>query len=537
MTHGPRQRAGSGAFRRRPATGRGRLAGLLLLPLLAAASPREEQIVIVANRNVKASVELAGYYARQRGIATNRICLVDLPAGEVLARRYYENNLRDPFLRFLREGGFVQQVQREKTAVQPHDSGWKTVKSDVRFVALMHGVPLRIEDARGSLGRKVAQVLNAPMTRDDAAVDSELALALFESYDIAGRVPNFLQGQVQWEDLGAGAKDLLLVARLDGPDPAVVRRMIDDALHAERHGLWGRAYFDTRGLRDTSYLVGDFWLREAAHRFEREGWWVQMDAAEPVWGAGFPMEQCAVYMGWYAEHCVGPFARTNFAFARGAFAYHNHSANAKTLRTATNYWCGPLLARGACCTMGATAEPYLGLTPDLQVFADRWLAGRTFAEAAYMALPALSWQTTVIGDPLYRPFGRSLDADIARLDAAGDRDAEWAWLLAANRLVLQGRFNIAMNVLRSALKKRDSAVLHERRADLYLANDLFAEAAREYDAVIAAAPSPETAFRAANKDVLMLRLLNRDGEAGKVAETVRQKWPGSVYDGLLDAKP
>ena len=32
-------------------------------------------------------------------------------------------------------------------------------------------------------------------------------------------------------------------------------------------------------------------------------------------------------------------------------------------------------------------------------------AGSTFAEAAYAAQPALSWMTTFIGDPLYRPFG------------------------------------------------------------------------------------------------------------------------------------
>jgi hypothetical protein len=31
--------------------------------------------------------------------------------------------------------------------------------------------------------------------------------------------------------------------------------------------------------------------------------------------------------------------------------------------------------------------------------------GYTFGEAAWAAQPVLSWQTTVIGDPLYRPFG------------------------------------------------------------------------------------------------------------------------------------
>ena len=35
--------------------------------------------------------------------------------------------------------------------------------------------------------------------------------------------------------------------------------------------------------------------------------------------------------------------------------------------------------------------------------------GQTLGEAAYYALPALSWQAVVIGDPLYRPFLVSLE--------------------------------------------------------------------------------------------------------------------------------
>ena len=42
----------------------------------------------------------------------------------------------------------------------------------------------------------------------------------------------------------------------------------------------------------------------------------------------------------------------------------------------------------------------------MAVFFTRWLKGFSFGEAAYASQPVLSWQTTVIGDPLYRPFGQ-----------------------------------------------------------------------------------------------------------------------------------
>jgi hypothetical protein len=154
-----------------------------------------------------------------------------------------------------------------------------------------------------------------------------------------------------------------------------------------------------------------------------------------------------------------------------------------------------------------------------------------------MAMPALSWQITIIGDPLYRPFGRSLEEAGAALEKKDDSDLEWASLIAANRLVLQGRFNVALELIRGQLRKKDSVVLRERLADLYLTNDLLAEADREYRAVIDAAKTPETAFRAAQKEVLMFRALKRPDDAAKIARQVRERWPGTLYDSNLDAHP
>ena len=88
------------------------------------------------------------------------------------------------------------------------------------------------------------------------------------------------------------------------------------------------------------------------------------------------------------------------------------------LRSTNHYWCGPLLAKGATCTMGCVNEPYLSGTPNVAAFlARRFGGGYTFGEAAWAAQPVLSWQTTVVGDPLYRPFGKpaqTLHAEFAR---------------------------------------------------------------------------------------------------------------------------
>jgi hypothetical protein len=81
-----------------------------------------------------------------------------------------------------------------------------------------------------------------------------------------------------------------------------------------------------------------------------------------------------------------------------------HSYSANTLRSTTNNWCGPLIARGAAATLGNVYEPYLSLTANLDIFQDRLMSGLTLAESAYMSMRALSWMGVVIGDPLYRPY-------------------------------------------------------------------------------------------------------------------------------------
>ena len=77
---------------------------------------------------------------------------------------------------------------------------------------------------------------------------------------------------------------------------------------------------------------------------------------------------------------------------------------AADIRNATKRWCGPILHKGAAATLGNVYEPFLQTTHRMEIFHDRLLKGFTLAEAAYMAMPTLSWQGIVLGDPLYRPF-------------------------------------------------------------------------------------------------------------------------------------
>ncbi len=118
---------------------------------------------------------------------------------------------------------------------------------------------------------------------------------------------------------------------------------MDKALQAERDGLWGRAYFDARGLEPTnSYYLGDQWILAAAQISSELGFETTVDDKPETFPASFPMSQIAIYCGWYDPDASGPFAQPKVEFMPGAFAYHLHSFSASTIRSTD-----PMLVRPA----------------------------------------------------------------------------------------------------------------------------------------------------------------------------------------------
>ncbi|HEX5400025.1 MAG TPA: TIGR03790 family protein, partial [Verrucomicrobiae bacterium] len=338
-----------------------------LAPALARAGGGE--VVVIYNSRVPESKAVAEYYAQKRQVPQSQVFGFALTTNEVISRAEFVDALQTPLARRLESDGLWRfgSFTNAPGNGQPRRVIRGVVKSKIRYAVLCYGVPLKIApDA--DWPAVVNSNQPAQFQQNEAAVDSELAwLPLIEmkpSPSINGPMPNWTYGVTNAAALDP-TNGILLVSRLDGPSADIARGLVDKALQAERDGLWGRAYFDARGLttNQPDYLLGDKWILGAAQVARALGFETVVDDKPEVFPADFPMSQIAIYAGWYSGNACGPFQLPKVEFMPGAFAYHLHSFSAATLRSASQDWCGPLLAKGATCTMGCVYEPYLALTP------------------------------------------------------------------------------------------------------------------------------------------------------------------------------
>jgi uncharacterized protein (TIGR03790 family) len=359
---------------------------------LACAVPAPESVAVIYNSALPESRQLAELYRDSRHIPDDNLIGLKMPVTADISRQDYEQTIAKPLRAEFDRRRWWQRGRDPAGLTMP-------LSNRIQVLVTMRGVPLRIQQTP-----KPAPAVNAsskdPLAgRDDAAVDSELAMFGVEGLPTEG----VLQNKYYQSDRGfdrAKLPFLILTARIDAASTATCARMIRDAVEAEQTGLWGMAYVDIAN----KFPQGDQWLEAIVKANNRTGIPTVVDRFSETLPKNYPMENAAVYFGWYDWNVSGPFLNPRFRFRKGAVGVHLHSFSAQQLSNPNQSWCAPLLERGAAVTVGNVYEPYLHLTHDLGLLYQRLLDGRSWVEACWMAMPVTSWQGVVLGDPLYQPF-------------------------------------------------------------------------------------------------------------------------------------
>lgn len=491
---------------------------LLLLAFVVctkAATPGDE-VVVVYNRRVPESKAVAEHYAHARQVPESHIFGFEISTNEDMSRAEFRDELQRPLATELEKHGLWHMTSRRIPATNglPAREERSVTDTRIRYAVLCYGVPLWIQRDL-QLKEEGMEKLRPEMRRNEAAVDSELALLplMEQKLPITGALRNLGYGTTNAAWLNP-TNGLLLVARLDGPTPVVAQGLVDKALEAETNGLWGRAYIDVRNTTEPGYKMGDEWIRNAGEICRHLGFETVVDENPGTFPVGFPMSQIAVYIGWYDQNVSGPLAQPEVEFMPGAFAYHLHSFSAITLRSASRGWVGPLLARGATISMGCVQEPYLSGTPEVAVFTARLLYyGFTFGEAACACQPVLSWQTTVVGDPLYRPVSKNPEELQQELEQKHSPWLEWAYLRLVNINQVNGKITECVALLEQLSLAKESSVLSEKLGDLYAAQGKPSSSIQEWQRAVKLKCSPQQKIRLLLTLGEKLAALHRESEA------------------------
>jgi uncharacterized protein (TIGR03790 family) len=352
-----------------------RLFGILLasVGLLRGA---DGTVLLIVNGNSSVSKAIGEYYSRKRDIPRSHTCVIRAPQQETISRAEYD----------LLEAS----VGRCLTSAN--------LTETVLYLVTTLGVPLRVQGSHGLEG-------------DNASVDSELSLLYSKLHGarpgVRGFVPNPLFNR---PDATFKHPDvpIYLVTRLAAYDFAGVRGLIDRSLQARNRG---RFVLDARsGRTDT----GDDWLLEAAIALP-SGRTVFDDTTQVL----HDQKDVIGFASWGSNDSARKRRRLGFTWLPGAIMTEYVSTNARTFRLPPAAWelgtwkeqstwfagapqslIGDYIAEGVTGVAGHVDEPYLHLTPRPNLLLPAWYKGRKLAEAFYLAIPGLSWQNVVIGDPL-----------------------------------------------------------------------------------------------------------------------------------------
>ncbi len=366
----------------------------LILPLLLASvapgatpspTPGAERILLVANAKSPISRRLADFYAAWHRLDPSQVCRIQTSTAETtqtetISREAYVREIETPIARCL-------------DATLPTRRAW--------YIVLTQGIPLRIQGAGVKDWRETEQ----------ASVDSEVAALYLKSrgtpLKLAGptRNPFFEQ---KYAAFSHPEFPVYLVTRLAGYSFEDAKRAVERCRGAQNHGV---AVLDLNGDDDE---MGNDWLRSAAILLP-SGRSV-LDTTTKVL-SGIP--NVIAYASWGSNDKARKSRRSGLGWRPGAIAGEYVSTSARTFTRPPSTWTlgswsdssgwfagSPqsmildYVWEGVSGISGATDEPYLSMLPRPHIFIPAYLGGRNLAESFYVALPVLSWQIMIVGDPL-----------------------------------------------------------------------------------------------------------------------------------------
>jgi uncharacterized protein (TIGR03790 family) len=357
-----------------------RLCFLALLLTSAGQAQTAANVLLIVNHSSEISRHIADYYSRKRAIPAANLCRVRTADVENIDWATYQSQIETPVRTCLQKGNLTEKILYMVTTL---------------------GLPLKVGGA------------GSGASAEYAAVDSELTLLyqkihgktltragplhnpLFQEPRLPFRHPDF---------------PIYLVTRLAGYDFDDVKGLVDRALEARNRGKF---VFD---LTSDDESPGNRWLRMAALALPQNR--VVLEQTDKVL---YGEKDVIAYAGWGSNDKSRHERRLRFQWLPGAIMTEFVSTNGRSFKRPPPDWnisswsnsdqprwfvgspqtiIGDYIHEGVTGCSGHVEEPFLTGTPRPDYLIPAYASGRNLAESYYIAIPGLSWQNIVIGDPL-----------------------------------------------------------------------------------------------------------------------------------------
>jgi uncharacterized protein (TIGR03790 family) len=344
-------------------------------------SQTADNVLLILNEASPISIDIGKYYAQKHGVSQSNSLRIKTTTEETISREDFERQISAPIV------------------------GWLTrsfAQDRILYIVLTKGIPLRITGTSGQNGTT-------------ASVDSELTLIyqkmLGQKTSISGFVENpYFLGEKpisQARQFSHSDQNIYLVSRLDGYNFADIQALIDHGAAPSREG---KILLDAKGAPTQK---GDIWLQESADLLTKMGFKDRV-MLETTGKVLTEVKQVIGYYSWGANDPAIRMRHFGFEFVPGGLAGMYVSSDARTFKD-TGDWkieksgspqslAADLIHDGVTGIAGHVSEPFLDGTIRPHILFPAYLSGFNLIESYYLAMPYLSWQTIVIGDPLCAPF-------------------------------------------------------------------------------------------------------------------------------------
>jgi uncharacterized protein (TIGR03790 family) len=220
---------------------------LLLLAASPTAALDPKDVIVVANKNVPASREVAEHYLARRKVPANNLIVLDLPTGEDISRADYDKRLAGPLREALKDRKAAAKVILTVYGVPLRVGGQPPTSDERKELDKLHPELAAARQGAAVLGsiggffpnsvaifRQQAERLDRRRrilshAESHACVDSELMLLWWDKYPLDRWVMNPLYVRAA-DGSRNGSPPVLLTCRLDGPSPEIAKRLVDDAV-------------------------------------------------------------------------------------------------------------------------------------------------------------------------------------------------------------------------------------------------------------------------------------------------------------------